>query len=294
MTNTEKGLFRMPSQSALYPQRSDLLRMLEADNTFSEYIDCVIAREQESLDRFFGTSIDVGEFKKTLSEYSREQFLVWEQLGLVPHYLPSMRCDKDANIPGWKTRPNDFFWDEAESDQILTTIQGRLLPDITCYSLNATTVLVDGRGKPDSDPPIMGGQQMFEKDNLLGPLLDQLRRDGRLAAYRYGDQSSRFGVCRREWEEIVKPALSQQLGITIEQLRLERAIEANMIPQIYDDLPRVHDGSTDTAVLYEEYVDDSERCLVGGAAREGGLSHVQAIHKNSAWRTFAIRPIIKL
>jgi len=97
---------------------------------------------------------------------------------------------------------------------------------------------------------------MYKNDNLLGPIIEDLRRAGKITKYKYGPQSSRFGVSADEWEEHIKPALAEKLGLEISQLRLERAIEVDVIPQLYPYMPRKDDGNSNTWVWYGEYFED--------------------------------------
>ena len=168
------------------------------------------------------------------------------------------------------------------------------MADTKAHVLEGVTALIDIRCKPESEPRGLGGMQAYEDDTFLGPILQKLRENGKLAISRFGELSTRFSISRGEWERIVKPAVAEKLGVPVETVRLERAIEANIIPQLYHELPRHKDGETSTYTLYEEYVDDAQHCLVGGSSEEGGLGSMHAIHVNSAGNSFGIRPIIIL
>jgi hypothetical protein len=136
---------------------------------------------------------------------------------------------------------------------------------------------------------------MFKDDNLLGPIIERLRQEGKIAKYEYGTPASRFGVSGDdEWEDQIRPALAEFLGIKVARVRLERAIESNIIPQLYSYLPRQRDGETDTWVWYEEYFEDGSYRLYGGSSDFGGLSRVYCLWAGSHWFYRAFRPLVVL
>lgn len=133
---------------------------------------------------------------------------------------------------------------------------------------------------------------MFADDeSFLGPLLEGLRNGGKIEAYKDGPPSSRFGVSARDWDDFVRPAVAQRLGLDFNRVRLETAIEASIIPQLLIDKPRVNDGKTDTWMWYEEFFEGADFRLCGGRSDSGGLADVGWGYSGEHWGRRAFRPL---
>jgi len=229
------------------------------------------------------------EFEKILRKYGRKKIKEWQGLGLEPHFLPKVSMMLGNDYPGWKVKPKKWFYDMLAQGKILRDINGQLEP-VTKAELPGATVLIDTRLKP----VYKNGVQMWEGDNLLGLLIADLRKEGKIAKYDYGPQSSRFGVSANEWQEYVRPALANRLGLEPRQLRLECAIEANVIPQLYPYMPRKDDGKTNTWVWHEEYFGGGGPRLHGGVSDCGGLAGVHYNDAGRHWSYGAFRPLAAL
>lgn len=261
----------------------------EAAVTSESWIADILIRELQCHLDFFGQEFGLSEFVQTLQKYGRQKIMRWQKLGLEPHFLPKVRMMKEDNYPGWKIKPNGWFYQQVAEGQILRNINGELV-EIGTVALEGITVLIDTRLKPAFN----SGKQMYANDNLLGPFIKKLRKEDKIARYKYGPQDSRFGVSTDEWENQIKPVLSQKFGLDQNQLRLERAIEANVIPQLYPYLPRKDDGRTKTQVWYEEYFEGRDSRLYGGDSDGGGLANVDYGASGGRWCYWSVRPLAVL
>ena len=229
----------------------------------TDLIDKIVSDEKQCHLAFFGKEFDLTEFIKTLNKYSEEKIKFWQNLGLEPHFLPKVPMMPENDYPGWKIKPEDWFYQKIAEGKIFRQINGNF-KKVKTVELEGISVLVDTRLKPNSD----NGNQMWEKDNLCGSVIEELRKAKKIADY--NPQSSRFNVSADEWESQIKPVLAEKLGLETKQLRLERVIEANVIPQIYHSMPRKDDGKTSTWVWYEEYFENR------GFQFSSGLSFVRS------------------
>lgn len=256
-----------------------------------DWLKQILERERQCHRDFFGQEFDLGNFRYILRKHGLEAVIRWQGLGLEPHFLPAVTLSQNVDFPGWKVKPKDWYYQRvAEGKVFLRQKDGALNPDKEAYKLTGTTVLVDTRLKPNCD----NGEQMFENDNLLGPIIEQLRREEKIAYYKYGSQSSRFGVSAQEWEESVKPALADFLKIKFSQLLFEPTIVANIVPQLYLYMPRREDGQTNTWMWYEEYFEDASSRFFGGYSHCGGLPDVICDLGGNHWLTRAFRSLVVL
>lgn len=257
----------------------DNLRVRKSPLPTGNWLDVLVVAERTALQAFFGQDFDLTRFCETLEYYGHERLQAWKELGLEPHFLPAIMLTKTAALPGWSVRPNDFYWDQLEAGNLLRTGDffcdyrdqtGELKP-VCEAKLGGETVLVDTRLKPR----YKNGKQMWASDkSYLGGILDTLRAEGQIQPYAFGSQASRFGVSAAEWGEHIRPAVAKLLGLGVHQVRLETALEANVIPQIYREMARVKDGTTNTWTWYEERFESSEGRLGGGDSDTGGLASV--------------------
>ncbi len=230
-----------------------------------DWLQGILKRERQSHRNFFGQEFDLSEFEMTLNKCGQKKIREWHRLGLEPHFLPEVFLAQNDGYPNWKVKLEKWYHQKAEEGKILRNINGRLVPDKEAFKLEGIVVLIDTRLKPAYE----GGKQVYENDNLLGPIIEELRREGKIAKYEYGSQPSRFGLSSNEWEGYVKPVLAEKLGLRPNQIRLERAIEANIIPQLYPHMARKDDGGTNTWIWYEEFFGSGNRRLHGGLTGHG-------------------------
>ena len=253
------------------------------------WLEKIIAQERACHLDFFGREFDLTDFAVTLKKYGESKVRFWQKLKMEPAFLPEVTMPQDANFRGWKIKPENWFWQKIAEGKILRQV-GNDLVAIKEVRLEGITVLIDTRLKPEYN----GGKQMYKNDNLLGPTIERLRKAGEIAKYEYGPQSSRFGVSADEWENCIKPALAQKLGLNSNQLRLEHTIEANIIPQLYPYMPRKDDGNINTWVWYEEYFGARGLRLVGGYSGYGGLASVYCFSSGFHWDFESFRPLAVL
>lgn len=255
-----------------------------------DWLSSILICERRYHLTFFGQEFDLTEFEQKLRFYGRKRIKAWQNLGLEPHYLPLVSMMLDDDYPGWKIKLGQWFYQKLIEGKLCRYIDSQMIK-ATEAKLGGISVLIDARLKPAFDD----GRQMYEKDNLLGPIIARLRKEGKIAHYDYGSQYSRFDISADEWEAAIKPALAGKLGLDAKQVRLETVEEGNIIPQIYLDLSRKDDGKTDTWVWYEQYLgDDCDLRLDGGDSTCGGLSSVDDNSSDSHWRYRSVRPLVVL
>ncbi len=263
--------------------------LLHGVEEFESWFAKVLELERVCHLQFFGLEFDLMEFGATLKKYGPEKIKAWLDLGLEPHFLPKVSMNRDSQFPGWKVKPENWYWQQLQAGKILRDRNGELVADKNA-ELEGITVLVDTRLKPR----YKNGEQMWKGDTLLGQILIQLREEEKIAKYEYSAQDSRFGVSADGWEEQLKPALAEKLGLPVDQVRFERAIEANAIPQLFSYLPRCDDGKANTWVWYEEFFEVRSCRLDGGRSGGGGLACVYWGEARYRWRNRSFRPLAVL
>ena len=147
----------------------------------------LIRTESEALKRFFGKEIVVPkppqELFQTLENMSKLGIT-----GFEPHYLPQVSLTEKDKIPGWKVKPESWFWQQIK--------KGKLSKDAA--TLQEGWYLVDGRRKPNYD----NGQQRYEND-YLEPIMADLRNKGKIQKYSSVPNISRFGASPEEIEQVI-------------------------------------------------------------------------------------------
>ena len=254
------------------------------------WLDQLVQAENDIYSAFLvrGQAIDFSQFKATLKSHGEEHISRWIQLGLEPHFLPKRQFRQDEKLRGWKVKPKKWFWQQMAACTIKRRNVAGELVTVTEAGFDGDTVLIDTRCKPAYD----NGRQMFADDEaFLGGLIEDLRSRCEIARYDSGQQDSRFGVSSLEWDEQIRPALEARPEFKGVSFRLELAIEANTIPQIYGRMPRHKDGQTDTWVWYEEFFEGASCCLRGGGSGRGGLAGVGWREVRSHWDGGAVRPL---
>lgn len=279
---TAKGWEKMKDDKELARK---VVELLEGEKEV--WLEKILARERACHLTFFGKEFDLTDFANTLKKYGESKVRFWQKLEMEPTFLPEVAMSQDANFRGWKVKPESWFWQKIAEGKILRQVGNKLVP-VKEVRLEGITALIDTRLKPKYD----AGKQMYKNDNLLGPIIEDLRRAKKIVEY--GPQSSRFGVSADEWETRIKPVLAQKLGLDESQIRLEREIEANVIPQLYLYMPRKDDGTTDTWEWREEYFEDRGHRLLGGHSAHGGLAHVYHFASGSHWSSRSVRPLAVL
>ena len=253
-----------------------------------DWLDVILENEKRAHVSFFGGEFDLSGFEATLKKYGKNKVKEWGKFLLEPHFLPEIEIARKANFSGFIVRPNYHCYEIVYQGKVLRMINGELQQDKRAHWLLGQTVLIDTRLKPAYD----NGRQMWRNDNLLGPVVEGLRQDSKIKRPEYVPQSSRFEISDLDWDEQIKPVLAEKLNLSF--LRLERAVEAIVIPQIYTRMPRKDDGTTDTWVWYEEYFEARSSRLSGGYSTDGGLAAVFWCYSGGRWGGRSFRPLAVL
>ena len=174
-----------------------------------------------------------------------------------PHCLPPIHFEKNLKWPGKGVKPEDWYWEQIKA--------GRISKEAA--KLQGLWFLVDGSQKPNHD----SGRQLYENDPL-GPTLARLRQEGKIAvpsSYRHIPDASRFAVSWDEVTQHVNPAVAELLGVEVSQVRLPRAIEFNVLGNLFHP----EWGETTTWEWFEDVFGGGRR-LHGGYSVYGGLADV--------------------
>lgn len=249
-----------------------------------------VAKEQSILTEFFGKNFDLSLFKKVLQRCGIEQVTRWKHRGFEIHFLPNVLMSQGNEYPGWKIKPEDWYYNQVAKGKIFRRDSSDQLNPVKQIKLGGEVVLVDIRLKPAYDDD----KQMFFQDTLVGGVVSMLRDKGDVAKYKHGDQTSRFGVLATEWQEYIRPALAKEFGVQTDHVRLETSIERNVLSQLYSHMPRYKDGETNTWVWDEEYFKDVSYQLRGGDSGYGGLVGVCYSLADDHWSCGAFRPLVVL
>lgn len=222
----------------------------------------LVERERESLRAFFGQPVAVAQVPDLLVETYR----VAQDEGfstLAPIYLPATEFEQRTKYPGWKVKPEKWYWEQIRT--------GKVNKDAA--KLAGVWGLFDESQRPN----YAGGRQLFD-DDALAPILQRLRREGRIQVLnntRQVPETSRFGVSAYEQDQFVFPQLAMCLRLVdrvkegVTQLRRTTEMEFNFA----GNLRYPHLGQANTL----EWLDDKFGCarrLVGGHSGGGGLAFV--------------------
>ncbi|HEU0050771.1 MAG TPA: hypothetical protein VFQ60_01805 [Patescibacteria group bacterium] len=254
-------------------------------NTIEEekIISDLMEQERLALRKFFGKEIHVPPLPP---EITVEKIKAWEALDLRLHYLPpenlaEIKRDENGtiidvqpkNFPGWKKKPENWFFKQIKD--------GKLPP--RSAQLPGAWVLIDSRSKP----VFRDGIQKYPND-FLGPSLEELNKKGiieqRANNGTHLDVDSRYGISADELsKKSVRKAVAQAMNIPEEYVSLPRAIEFNILGNIY----YLEWGETNTAEIFEDRFNGV--CLVGGCSRNGGLSQVRPEGKDDRYLDLGFR-----
>ncbi|HEU0050770.1 MAG TPA: hypothetical protein VFQ60_01800 [Patescibacteria group bacterium] len=253
-------------------------KKIEAERIFGE----IIVRESQALRKFFGEEIAIPPFPR---QATKERILEWRRLGLELHYLPAITMAKikrgskgkilevaPIEFPGWKKKPGKRYANQGISIDFFDKIKSGDL-DSSALDLPGAWILVDTREKPSY---VGNSDQMYQND-FLGPILEELNEKGIIKQTRINTNEplradSRFGISPSELDDLrVKKAIAKVMGISEEYVSLPRAIEFNVLGNLY--YPEW--GETDTDEWFEDGYKEHWR-LYGGASLDGGLSCVSA------------------
>lgn len=207
---TIRTLRRATRASRVPGQRSDADR---------EVIEVELARlsEREALEKelFFATPVAVpAPPMRLVAVFVRATLAAFS---FDPFYFPPTTFTPDASYPGWKVRPEDFFWKAAA--------EGKIRGD------SATTsgfwALVDTTSKPS------GG--WYYPNDPFGPMLSVFRSQGLLRRTENIPDISRLGLSHYEVQRLVAVELARMLRINDDdglEIRSPSAIEYNFMGNV--------------------------------------------------------------
>ena len=142
----------------------------------SSWLDKILESEKKVHLAFFGQEFNLTQFAETLQKYGKKKIQYWKNLGLEVHFLPKSSFLNWNNYPGWKVKPNDWFYNNIQNGKILQSINGEL-KKVETVETEGITLLIDTRCKPE----YTSDSQMYESDNFLGPLILKLRKEKKIS-----------------------------------------------------------------------------------------------------------------
>lgn len=234
----------------------------------------IVEKEIRLHETFFGEEFvranprifDLAPFARTLISYGKKKIKDWKINRFEPHFLPALTFSREADFPSW-IKPEEWFWDSLVRGKIFRQKNGQPEVDREANRLEGITVLVDTRPKPE----YLDGKQLWPDDNLIGSIISEMRGYGIVTSYSL--ENSRFNLSARDLSDFgFKLKFATMLGLGSDQIRLERAIEFNVLSQMLAS--RSQDQNTNTSVWLEEYFESRDRRLYGGRSNDGGLAYV--------------------
>lgn len=256
------------------PHVSDPLALpnIEAPLSLS---DQLVVREKDAWKSFLGTEdIDVPnppqELLDALARAEEKGITVFEA-----HFFPRIEFEQNSQYPGWNVRPEGWYWEQIKTGNVA---EG-------AAKLDGLWVLVDGSQKPAYDK----GRQLHENDPF-GLILTRLRREGKIAvpdSYRHVPEISRFAVTPNEREAHFNSALAEMLGVQADLVRVLRAIEFNVLGNLYHP----EWGQTNTAEWFNDKFEGDDR-LIGGGSDYGGLAYVYCHWSGGRGGGVGFRPLV--
>jgi hypothetical protein len=248
------------------------------------WIEELLASEQAR----FGSQFDLSPARNIIAQYTSEQVARWQAMKQQVCILPQMVLTPETNLARWDTKPNDWYWEQLAAGNLFVPDDKGELTKLTECRFGGIVALVDTRKKPD----YKDGLQMFAKDrDFLGNILAKLRKEAKIRAYKAERPGSRFGVSPDEIDARILGELAKLLGLEANQVRLETAIEMNLLPQLYTEMARAKDGTTNTWVWLHERFESAADRLGGGHSGYGGLAGVGWGDASDGSGRLAFRPL---
>lgn len=274
---------------------------LRRQNPFDHegWIEEIVFAEKAVHLAFFGkataSGFDYSKFEAVLRRYGQAKMQEWAALGLQVAFLPPVEMRRDASFPGWRVKPEKWFYEKAAEGKVWKRQPGGEFaldnkPLWLGDPAGGTIILFDTRCKPNYNE----GKQMWPDDEFLSPIMGGLRKEGKVVKYEYGPQSSRFGISAEEIEQSVWPAVASLLGLKPEQVRSERVVEFNYLSQAYPVPRSKDDGETNTSIWFAEGFEGGQDRFCGGLSVYGGLAHVGYFWAGYRWDGRSCRPLAAL
>lgn len=102
-------------------------------------LDAVVEREGKAIEKFFGQKLDVPPLPR---EITPERYKEWKKKEFELHYLPPEDLTRGRDLPGWKKKPDDGFFDDIK--------EGNLRKDSD--ELPGAWILIDDRKNSEPIP----------------------------------------------------------------------------------------------------------------------------------------------
>lgn len=195
---------------------------------------------------------------------------------LEAYFLSEITLEEGVDYPGWNVKPASWYWEHIRDGKL----------DSDAPELKGVWVLIDLTRKPDCTED---GKQVYDNDPF-GNILAQLRRDKKIevpSTYGHVPQNSRFAISWDELNQHVLPAIAETLGVKPEQVRLPRAIEFNVIGNLFHP----EWGRTNTCEWFEDNFGYQSR-LNGGMSELGGLSDADYDWSVYRFDSTGFRPLV--
>ena len=226
--------------------------------------------EEKALSVFFGKEIGVPNPPAELFQ-TLENLIELGISKIEPHYLAQIALRENDRFPGWKVKPEPWFWEQITNSNIAED----------SATLKEGWYLVDGRAKPD----YQDGRQMY-KDDYLVPIMQELRTTGKIQKDTYLPDNSRFVASPEEIEGIILPEFAKFIKTKGQVINM-REIEFN----IWGNMFHPEWGRTSTTELFADKFEDVGR-LNGGSSIVGGLAHVYHEPSHERGGGYGFRPLI--
>ena len=229
-------------------------------------LEILLETTKKKLQKFFRVDLE-----PMPAEFTEENLAKWAEFNLKPVYLPMEEIGEDRKLKNW-TKPEKWFYQKIGEGKVNADSaklhQGWYLADFT--------VGVD----------YIDGTQVFP-DDPFATIIAKLREEGKIGKYDNTPLGSRFAITNDEWRNVVCPAIAEALGFKSEQVRLERAVEFNVIGNVYDP----NRGRFNMWEWFSDKFEDSGQ-LYGGYREHGGLAFVHYYWSSDRDDDIAGRPLV--
>lgn len=232
----------------------------------------LVLKEKDALSHFFGKDIVVPEPPVELLS-TLERFEELRVTGFEPHFLPEVVLKEKSAFPGWKVKPEKWFWQRLKDGSI----------EKAAATLQEGWYLVDGRTKPNYND----GKQYYENDGVIQATIHELREAGKIQTLRSVPKDSRFGASPNEIEGIILPEFvrnTEAEGI----VRNMRYIEFN----VFGNIHHPEWGNTNTGQWFSDKFSDGGR-LIGGGSVFGGLANVRDVWSDARFDGTGFSPAVE-
>lgn len=202
-------------QTGALPDRYSVQRMLLSSGEMSHFTESerLVLQGKQELDAFFGFDVEVFDPPQELL-HALDTFRQHNVRGFAVHYLPDYVFRQEEELPGWRIKPEQKYWDLVrKGGDTSTTAAGWYLVDT--YSGSQYTY---------EDPHLSGRR---ERD-YLSETIRGLRADGQVPYLVRGSGDSRFGIGALTIENIIFPEFARAHGIS-QQVRFPTGIEFNVL-----------------------------------------------------------------